>query len=90
MKRHESQTHGQMLQSLDEDMSRDMGTKTNVVIGNREITKDLLTRALDAHGGLSRWLEIAEAMDPISYDGHLNCLSLDRPRRDIWPRLKER
>jgi len=35
-----------------------METKTNVVIGNGEITKDLLTGALDAHGGLSRWREI--------------------------------
>ena len=42
-----------------------METKTNVVIGNREITKDLLTSALDAHGGLSRWREIADAMDSV-------------------------
>ena len=39
-----------MLQSLDEDRSKEMETKTNVVIGNGEITKDLLTSALNAHG----------------------------------------
>ena len=66
MKRHESQTHWQMLQPLDEDRSKDMETKTNVVIGNGEITKDLLTSALDAHGGLSRWREIADAIDSVS------------------------
>ena len=66
MKRHESQTHGQMLPSLDEDRSKDMETKIIVGIGNGEITKDLLTSALDAHGGLSRWREIADAMDSVS------------------------
>ena len=49
MKRHESQTHWQMLQPLDEDRGKDMETKIIVRIGNGEITKDLLTSALDAH-----------------------------------------
>ena len=62
---------GRCCRSLDEDSSKDMETKTNVVIGNGEITKDLLTSALDAHGGLSRWREIEAFRLKVSIGGGL-------------------
>ena len=49
-----------------------METKIIVVgIGNGEITKDLLTSALDAHGGLSRWREIEVFRLKVSIGGGL-------------------
>ena len=66
-----------------------METKTNVVIGNREITKDLLTSALDAHGGLSRWREIEAFQLKVSIGGGLWRLKgLPDGLRDVTLRIQ--